>query len=147
MKSHYKSLSVELLIDGVIMFFVMYAMVDTAQYIYLNINNLYMTHMMVAPMALVMLIAMRHMYQNKNLNLVLYALFIGVFIVSFYAIRTQALVGDAEFLRSMIPHHSGAILMCQEANLSDPEIVELCNGIIESQQREINQMEAILKRY
>jgi uncharacterized protein (DUF305 family) len=46
----------------------------------------------------------------------------------------------------MIPHHSGAILMCEEASIDDPEIVALCGQIISSQQAEIEQMEAILKR-
>jgi len=146
-KSHYKAFAIELLIDSVIMFFVMYAMIDTIQHLYLNNNNLYMTLMMVAPMALVMLISMRHMYQNKQLNIALYVLFAVVFLVSTYAMRTQAAVNDKQFLRAMIPHHSGAVLMCREASITDPEIVELCKGITESQSREIKQMETILKRY
>ena len=67
----------------------------------------------------------------------------------FIAILQQFLVGDREFLRSMIPHHSGAVLMCKEASLKDPELRELCygpNGIIASQIREVEQMKAILKR-
>ena len=70
-----------------------------------------------------------------------------VFIASFVAMRTQAAIGDEQFLRSMIPHHSGAILMCEQSAISDPEIKRLCGQIIESQQEEINQMQAILKRY
>lgn len=147
MQSHYKHFAVELFIEGIIMFFVMYAMVATAQHIYFNNNNLYMTLMMIAPMGLVMLISMRHMYQNKKLNLILYTLFIIVFLASFYAIRTQAVVGNKQFLLSMIPHHSGAILMCGKASISDPEILSLCKEITESQTREINQMQEILKRY
>jgi uncharacterized protein (DUF305 family) len=46
----------------------------------------------------------------------------------------------------MIPHHSGAILMCREASPKDPEIVRLCSGIEESQRREIDEMKAILAR-
>ena len=60
--------------------------------------------------------------------------------------RTQAFVGDKEFLKSMIPHHSGAVLMCNEASITDPEIVQLCGQILESQKREINQMKTILNR-
>lgn len=47
----------------------------------------------------------------------------------------------------MIPHHSGAILMCEQASITDPEIVALCQQIVASQQKEIAQMEAILGRY
>jgi uncharacterized protein (DUF305 family) len=43
----------------------------------------------------------------------------------------------------MVPHHSGAILMCQEADLTDPELIGLCRQIIEAQRAEIEQMEAI----
>ncbi len=57
----------------------------------------------------------------------------------------QAGIGDKEFLRSMIPHHSGAILMCEQATLTDPEIKALCRGIVDGQRQEIAQMEAIRK--
>jgi uncharacterized protein (DUF305 family) len=40
----------------------------------------------------------------------------------------------------MIPHHSGAILMCEGAPLQDPENRELCKAIVASQRREIDQM-------
>ena len=51
---------------------------------------------------------------------------------------------DTAFLRSMIPHHSGAILMCQEASVSNPELVQLCGNIIKSQREEIDQMKRML---
>ena len=64
----------------------------------------------------------------------------------FVFIRQQMAVGDSQFLRSMIPHHSRAILMCTEASLQDPAIKQLCQAIISSQQREIDQMNAMLRR-
>jgi uncharacterized protein (DUF305 family) len=70
-----------------------------------------------------------------------------VFIAGFAAMRNQTAVGNAQFLRSMIPHHSGAILMCEQASITDPEIVTLCRNIIEAQKKEIAQMEAMLARY
>jgi uncharacterized protein (DUF305 family) len=36
--------------------------------------------------------------------------------------------------------------MCQEAELSDPQIIELCSRIIEAQREEIAEMEAIIAR-
>jgi uncharacterized protein (DUF305 family) len=45
----------------------------------------------------------------------------------------------------MIPHHAGAILMCNDANITDPEIKKLCEEIIASQEKEIAQMKAKLK--
>ena len=44
----------------------------------------------------------------------------------------------------MIPHHSGAILMCNEASLQDQRILELCKTIVAGQQQEIDQMRGIL---
>jgi uncharacterized protein (DUF305 family) len=46
----------------------------------------------------------------------------------------------------MIPHHAGAILMCEGANITDPEIKELCKTIRSGQQQEIDQMKAKLKQ-
>jgi uncharacterized protein (DUF305 family) len=106
----------------------------------------YMALTMVAPMALLMLLTMGSMYPDRRLNLWLGAGFTLLFVVAFLAIRMQSGIGDRQFLRSMIPHHSGAILMCREANLEDAEIRALCTRIIASQGEEIAQMEAILAR-
>jgi len=46
----------------------------------------------------------------------------------------------------MIPHHSGAILMCEQASIRDPELKSLCGNIITSQKQEIDQMKAMLAR-
>ncbi len=143
----YLALAIELLIDFVIMYLVMYTMIATLSHFRLNLNNVYMTLMMVAPMAVVMLIAMRSMFPSRRANLAIIAGAVTIFLGSFYGMRTQAAVGDAEFLRSMIPHHSGAILMCEQAKITDPEIKALCDGIIAGQKQEIDQMAAILKRY
>jgi uncharacterized protein (DUF305 family) len=64
--------------------------------------------------------------------------------ICFGLIRQQTAISDRQFLRSMIPHHSGAILMCTEASLDDPRIKELCTAIIASQRAEIDRMKALL---
>jgi uncharacterized protein (DUF305 family) len=56
------------------------------------------------------------------------------------------MIDDRQFIDSMIPHHSGAILMCREANLSDAELLALCEEIEVAQRREIEQMQAIAGR-
>ena len=145
-QGHYGRLMVELAIDFVIMYLVMYTMIRTLDHYYLNINNVWMTLMMVTPMALVMLFAMRSMFPSRNRNLLLIAGAVIVFGISYYGMRAQVGVDDKQFLRSMIPHHSGAILMCQEASLRDPEIQALCREIVDSQQKEIAQMRGILER-
>lgn len=50
---------------------------------------------------------------------------------------------DLRFINAMIPHHQGAIDMAKQAleKSNRPEIKELAQNIINSQQQEINQME------
>ena len=146
-QGHYGRLMIELAIDFVIMYLVMFTMIRSLDHFYNNINNVWMTLMMVTPMALVMLAAMRSMFPSRKRNLLVIAGALIVFAVSFYGMRTQAAIGDEQFLRSMIPHHSGAILMCQEASITNPEIRALCDEIIAAQRREIEQMKAILEQY
>lgn len=143
----YRHLAVETTISAVIMYLVMFVMIDNLGSFYNNINMVYMTLMMVAPMVVIMLVgAMRSMFPNKKLNYALVAVFTALFFFSWALIRWQFPVGDAQFLRSMIPHHSGAILMCQESDLTDPELVKLCDDIIKAQKQEIEQMKTILER-
>ena len=146
MKNAYASLALQTVVSGIIMYLVMFVMIDGLSSFYNNLNMLYMTLMMVAPMVVLMIVAMRHMFPSRAANNALLAGAIIVFLGSFALIRTQTTIGDSAFLRSMIPHHSGAILMCREASLRDPEIKSLCEGIIRSQAQEIGQMRAILAR-
>ena len=146
MKRHYLMLALNLGLSLVIMYLAMFAMIWTLGEFIQNVNFFYMALLMWAPMAIVMLLTMGSMYQNKKLNLILYAAFALIGVLSFVGIRNQSLVGDRQFLRSMIPHHSGAILMCSKASLHDAEIKQLCSEIIPAQQREVDQMKQIMTR-
>lgn len=146
-KQSYMHFGIELAVDFVIMYLVMYTMIATLDHFYLNLNNVYMTLMMVAPMAVVMLLFMRSMFPSRSINIGIIVAAIIIFGISYYGMRSQLAVGNEQFLKSMIPHHSGAILMCREANITDPDIVTLCQQIIESQNREIEQMKTILQKY
>ncbi len=142
----YRKFAIEMAIDFAIMYLVMYTMIDTVDHLYFNVNNVYMTLMMVAPMALVMLLSMRSMFSSKTRNMAIGVAAVVIFVLSYAGMRTQAGVGDRQFLRSMIPHHSGAILMCEQASLIDPETMALCRDIVESQRAEIAKMQALLAR-
>lgn len=144
---HYWMFALNLLLSAIVMYLVMFSMIDTVGEFYNNLNMVYMALMMVSPMAILMLLMMGSMYANRRLNFALHAGFAGLFILAFALIRMQGAIGDGQFLRSMIPHHSGAVLMCREASLSDPEIVALCAQIQRSQREEIEQMKRILERY
>lgn len=146
MKNGYISLAVQTAISAVIMYLVMFVMIDGLGSFYNNLNMIYMTLMMIAPMTVLMILGMKGMFPAKRANAAILTVSAIAFLGSFALIRTQATIGDTAFLRSMIPHHSGAILMCQQAKLQDPEVKRLCDGIIESQRNEIDEMKAILKR-
>ena len=146
MKSSYRSLALQTAIGGVIMYLVMFVMIDRLSSFYNNLNMFYMTLMMVAPMVVLMIVFMPDMFKSKAINASLLAGSVAVFFGSFALIRTQTTIGDSAFLRSMIPHHSGAILMCEQAKLRDPEVAALCVNIIKSQREEIATMKAMLAR-
>ena len=148
-RHHYVMLAVNLALSLAIMYFAMFTMIFSWGEFIQNINFFYMALVMWAPMAIVMLLTMKSMYVNTKLNVALHVAFVAIFLLSLIGIRAQGLVGDRQFVQSMIPHHSGALLMCQEASLKDPELRDLCygpDGIIASQNREIKQMKAILER-
>ncbi len=145
-RHHYRMLAVNLGLSLLIMYLAMFAMIWSFGEFIQNVNFFYMALIMWAPMAVVMMLTMRSMYRDRQLNIILYAVFALTLVLSFAAIRGQSLVGDRQFLRSMIPHHSGAILMCERSTISDPEIQQLCREIIASQKAEIDQMKTLLER-
>ena len=143
-REHYGQLAIMIGLSFIAMFILMYAMVDTLANVYPNINQFYMAGLMASPMVLIELAVMRGMYTDKRANIVIAVVAIIAMIAFFMGIRQQVAVNDAQFLKSMIPHHAGAILMCEKARVQDPAIKQLCATIIQSQQAEIADMKARL---
>lgn len=135
-----------LVLSFIAMYALMYAMVDKFEDVYPNHNQAYMAALMAAPMAIIELLLMGSMYPQKRVNALIILGAIVLLAVAWFAIRNQVGIGDEQFVRSMIPHHSGAILMCEGAKLQDAELQELCRKITAGQQAEIDQMRAILER-
>jgi uncharacterized protein (DUF305 family) len=127
------------------MFVLMYAMVDRIENAVPNLNQAYMAAIMTSPMLLLEVWLMGSMYENKRALWAILAGSVLVFATAFTFIRQQAGVDDKEFLRSMISHHASAILMCEKATLTDPEIEDLCGNIESSQQDQIDFMKAKLE--
>jgi uncharacterized protein (DUF305 family) len=144
--SHYVHLLVMTVLSLLSMYILMYAMVDRFANVYNNLNQFYMAGLMTAPMILIEMAVMGAMYANKKLNGAIMAVATVLGILFFAGIRQQTAIGDTQFLKSMIPHHAGALLMCNEAPLADAEIQQLCKTILAGQQAEIDQMKAILAR-
>lgn len=147
MKSNsYNALGVSLTLSFVLMYTVMFLNVDDVDHIYLSLTRTYMTLLMVAPMAILMLLVMPSMYPQKRRNYLIMGSSILIFIVALVMLRTQIPVTDSQYMRAMIPHHSSAIMTSKNVDLNDPEPKKLAQNIIVSQQKEIAQMKAILER-
>lgn len=142
--NHYLTFLVMIVLHFIAMYIFMYAMVNSFENVFNSVNQVYMAALMTSSMVLIELPLMMSMYKSKKLNIMIIAAGILVLVGSWFAIRQQMAVGDRQFLNSMIPHHAGAILMCQQASIEDREIKELCKNIMASQQQEIDQMKAKL---
>lgn len=143
-KGHYGRLLVMVVLSFIAMYILMYAMVNSLDNVFNNVNQVYMAGLMASPMLLIELALMARMYPNRRLNLVLGAGALVAMVLFWFGIRQQAGVTDQQFLRSMISHHAGAILMCERNQLRDPELQALCGEIVASQRSEIARMKAAL---
>jgi uncharacterized protein (DUF305 family) len=143
---HYRHLGLMLLLSFVAMYVLMYAMVDRFANVYNSLDQAYMAGLMTAPMLVIELLVMRAMYPDKKLNALLLGAGVALGVACWVLIRQQAAIGDQQFLRAMIPHHAGAVLMCEHNHLRDPELQALCGRILASQQAEIEFMKGKLEQ-
>jgi uncharacterized protein (DUF305 family) len=143
---HYVHLAVMTAVMFIAMYILMYAMVDRIGNVYPNVNQFYMAGLMTAPMVLIELAIMRAMYENRMANVAIVVVSLLAFVWFWVGVREQIAVADQQFLKSMIPHHAAAVLMCEKAPIQDSEIKSLCLNILRSQKSEIDQMKAILSR-
>lgn len=135
-----------MIISFLVMYIVMFLNIDKIYHYHTSTSRVYMALLMVAPMAVVMMMMMGKMYPNKKTNIAVIIGAVIVFIVTLMALRTQTPVSDVQYMKAMIPHHSSAILTSKNANIKDPEVKKLAEEIIKSQEKEIAQMEAAIKR-
>ncbi len=143
----YKRFAVMAVAMFIAMYFIMYAMIDGLQNLILNINNLYMTLLMVSAMLIIELLIMKGMYENKKINWAIITVSFAIGIFSWFGIREQLFVGDKEFVKGMIPHHAAAVLMSEKAKLTDPELLQLQKNILETQAQEIEFMKRKLNEF
>jgi hypothetical protein len=130
----------------IIMYGVMYLNVARFEHVYLSLTRFYMTLLMIAPMAVLMLVFMGGMYKNKKLNIGIITGSVLVFILALVFLRTQTFIGERQYMKAMIPHHSSAILTSREADLQDAEVEKLAGEIIRAQEEEIALMKQLLEK-
>lgn len=132
-------------VSTIIMFFLMYQLVYSAEHATFSLNRLLAALIMGGVMAAVMLGFMWQMYQPLAAKI---AVLVGGLLVAGVLLavnRGQALVDDTRFMEAMIPHHSIAINNARKAAISDPRVRKLADEIIASQIREIAEMKLLIK--
>jgi len=141
----YRRFAAMVAISTVLMFGLMYLNTYELDHVFFSQTRAWMAVLMGAAMALVMLAFMTHMLKNRQINA---GIAIGcalVFAVSLWLVRNQATVDQVSYMRAMIPHHSIAIMTSSRAKITDPRVRKLADGIIETQVREIGEMETLIK--
>lgn len=110
---HYARFCMMILLSFLAMYFLMYAMIDSAENFFMSLNQAYMAGLMAAAMVVLELAVMFAMHPNKRLNVALIAAGRPSFArsdVRFFALRTQprfrALRGVALLARAAVPYRA-----------------------------------------
>lgn len=129
----------------VVMYFLTYLnSYDILDHARFSETRVFMALIMGAAMMVIMLGYMLGMYQNRAINLSIFAGAALLFALALWLVRSQTTVTGVDYMEAMIPHHSIAILTSERAGIEDPRVRELANKIIESQRREIREMEWLI---
>lgn len=124
----------------IVMFGLMYLNTYLFSHVFFSETRAYMAIVMGAVMAIIMLAFMLSMYPNRTVNIGIFSGSVLLFVGSLWLVRSQVTVGDASYMRAMIPHHSIAIMTSSRANISDPRVRKLADEIIYAQDKEIAEM-------
>ena len=128
-----------------VMFVLMYLNTYQLSHVFFSETRTYMALYMGAMMAVIMLLFMLNMYKDKKKNITVLIASVAVFAGSLFLVRSQATVDDSSWMSAMIPHHSIAILTSDRAKIKDKRVQKLATNIIEAQEREIKEMQWLLK--
>ncbi|HMQ11366.1 MAG TPA: DUF305 domain-containing protein [Oligoflexia bacterium] len=128
-----------------VMLVLMYLNTYSIDHVFFSETRLYMTIYMGAAMAIIMLLFMLHMYENKSKNITILLVSFTFFIAGFFLVRSQATIEDKSWMKAMIPHHSIAVLTSERAGIEDLRVKKLANQIIEAQRREIKEMKWLIQ--
>jgi magnesium-transporting ATPase (P-type) len=128
-----------------LMLLMMYFNTFELGHVFFSETRLYMAIYMGTMMAIVMLLFMLNMYENKTKNGLILIGSVAVFTISLFLVRSQLTVADTSWMKAMIPHHSIAILTSSRANIQDKRVQTLANEIVRAQEREIKEMKWLLE--
>ena len=129
----------------VAMFILMYVNTFAFEHVRWSETRFYMTFVMGAAMAGIMLSFMLDMYRDRRINVAIFFGSLLVLAASIWLVRSQETVQDSSYMSAMIPHHSIAILTSERSEIEDVRVCELTVGIIEAQRREIAEMNWLIE--
>lgn len=145
--SNYTRFFLMLGLSFIAMYITMYLNTYEIDHVYFSLTRFYMTCLGIAAMAVIMLSLMLKMYRNKKKNIAIYVGSLVLFVSALGLVRAQKpIIGDVLYMKAMIPHHSIAILTSKRADIEDPEVRELADGIIKAQVKEIAEMKKLIKK-
>lgn len=132
--------------SAISMYITMYFNTYELSHVFFSWTRMYMTLIGIGGMAIIMFLFMRKMYANQKKNMAIILGSILLMASATFLVRQQIPIADVKWMRAMIPHHSIAILTSKQADLQDPEVKKLADEIIKTQEREIAEMKAMIRR-
>ena len=141
----YRRFGLMIATSAIIMFGLMYLNTYALPHVHWSETRFFMTLIMAASMAVVMLSFMLNMYKDTRLNLAIYASSALLFVLALFLVRSQITVGDTSYMKAMIPHHSIAIMTSERANIEDVRVRKLADEILKAQKKEIAEMEWLIE--
>jgi len=114
--------------------------------VYFSLTRFYMACLGISAMAVIMLLFMMKMYNDRKKNIAILLGSLVLFISALTLVRTQTPIGDVLYMKAMIPHHSIAVLTSKMADIKDPEVKKLSEEILKAQEREIEEMRSHIQR-
>lgn len=128
----------------VVMFGLMYLNTYAIDHVTFSQTRIWMSLLMGAAMAVIMMGFMWSRYKNKAVNAAIVASGVVIFATSLWLVRSQETVDDVSYMKAMIPHHSIAIMTSVRAHIRDPRVRKLADGIMKAQVREIVEMKSLI---
>jgi len=130
----------------VVMFVLMYLNTYSLDHVLWSETRAWMALLMGATMAIIMLGYMLGMYQDRKVNISIFAGSAVIFALCLWLIRSQATVTGLDYMKAMVPHHSIAVLTSTRAQITDPRVRKLADEIIAAQRREIAEMQYLIEQ-
>jgi len=141
----YSRFAIMVATSTIVMFGLMYLNTYSIDHVMFSQTRMWMAFIMGAAMTIIMMLFMINMYPDRRRNVTIILGAVVVAVVSLWLVQSQRTVDDVSYMKAMIPHHSIAIMTSSRANIRDPRVRKLADGIIDTQLREIAEMKRLIR--